>query len=191
MTKLQRVWRAWRRFYYRWAPWWVAWESVRRERDAVYRKAHEFYAQRCPDPECHTDYLEVYKAFIRRGQWARLWKQFAKRLWLDNLHATALVKRHATERDAAQEKLRGVLEQAPMTPPSSSKVEALIARLHHPCAKCRPGPGQLCDRGIGIRSAVLAALELAAERLWYAQERTAWEIVCSLSIPSEKPREEP
>lgn len=49
--------------------------------------------ERCPDPECHTDYLEVYKAYVKRGRWARLWKQFAKRLYGDGLYANQAAKR--------------------------------------------------------------------------------------------------
>ena len=45
------------------------------------------------------------------------------------------------------------------------RVEALVVRLHLPCALCpnAPGPGQLCARGLSIRAAIRAGIELAAE----------------------------
>ena len=48
------------------------------------------------------------------------------------------------------------------------RVEALVRRLHLPCTLCpnAPGPGQLCARGLSIRTAVRAGIELAAEVLY-------------------------
>ena len=75
-----------------------------------------------------------------------------------------------------------------------TKVEELVQQIHDKWCRC-DRPPYLCNvSGAVVKAAVLAALELAAEvveEYRYAFGKDILPAIRSLSIPSEKPREEP
>lgn len=47
----------------------------------------------CPDPECHVDFMDVFRAYVQRGRWARAWKTEAQILARRNRELEANIKR--------------------------------------------------------------------------------------------------
>lgn len=58
----------------------------------------------CPDPDCHVDFMDVFRAYVQRGRWARAWKTEAQILARRNRElTTALDQQRVAYLETAEE----------------------------------------------------------------------------------------